>query len=63
VTFDGPLSLKDAETANRELRSTDLERLRPSVDETALDGLKCRLNWVPRCWRSASPMRTGRGTF
>ncbi len=40
LRFDGSLSLEDAEQAIRELRSIAVEALRPSIDETALDGLK-----------------------
>ena len=40
LRFDGSLSLEDAGQAIRALRSMDVATLRPSIDETALDGLK-----------------------
>jgi ATP-dependent helicase Lhr and Lhr-like helicase len=40
LKFDGSLRLEDAEQAIRELRNVDAKTLGPSIDESALIGLK-----------------------
>ena len=56
--------LADAERAIRELRSMEVEKLRPSVDESALDGLKfsaCLPVELGYPDAGGAPGRSGRG--